>query len=625
MSFLRSLRGAPWTRGLRIAFFGIAGAFVLYLIAANVILRTHLLRGWLGEKPEQLFVDYRSAWSLYPGHVEVRGLAVRHQDANIQLQVGLDRASLHLSLWALTHRTLLVDRLDAAGGTFRLRHKGVDPQGNQGRISAFPRIEGFADPPVEEPVDPKAKRHPWTIHLPDITATMREVWTMEIHYQGDATVTGGFRLQPQREISVAPSVMISHGGTLSFGERALLQGGEGRVEATLDSFDPRVVRGIDIVRHLSGSVQQTGELVSLASIADTYFPGQSVHLEHGTGPVEITTRVDHGVFQPGGRVTYRSGDAVVQVGAVLFGGDLATVTEVEGPADHPVVHVSATLAKGSAYPAASGPASHALELRDLRSSVTLDNADIVRIGETKVTEAATSLASAHAADLRAWQPIAPGGWAFDGGGLTMSGKASYQEGKLTGRVDAQLADAAMGNERFTARASGKVGSDLRSDDVGETIDFPGVTADLEKIALRLDGGHSEGLWMRARTRLLRIGTAGTADADIAIESGPGARTVELFTRLAHIPDVAADATTGTELRARTQLRIRPQDLSLTVQDAKNGPLETRGRIRRAKERTTGAFLVTVGPFHAGIDLSGSGVSVNPLAGGDWLDEKLRRP
>lgn len=625
MTFLRSLRGTSWARGLRVAFFGIAGLFVFYLLVANVILRTHLLRGWLTHEPEALFVDYRSAWSLYPGHVEVRDLAVRHQDANVQLQLGLDRASLHLSLWALTHRTLLVDRLDAKGGTFELRHKAVDPQGNEGRISAFPRIEGFADPPVVEPVDPKAERHPWTIDLPVITATMREVWTMEIHYRGDATVTGGFRVQPQREISVAPSVMITHGGTLSFGERALLRGGEGRVEATLERFDPRVVHGIDVVRQLSGSVQQTGELVSLASIADTYFPGQRLHLEHGSGLVEITSRVDRGVFQPGARVTYRSEDAVVQVGAVTFGGDLTATATVEGAAEGPVVHATATLAKGTAFPAASAPASHALELRELRSSVTFDNADIVRSRETKVTEAATSLTSAHVADLRAWQPIAPQGWTFEGGALTIAGRASYRQGKLDGRVDTQLAEAAIGNSRFAVRASGKVGSDLHSHAVGHTLDFSGMSADLEKIALRLDRGHSEGLWMRAQTRLLRVGTAGTADADIALESGPGARTVELFTRLAHVPDVAGDATSGTELHARLHLRVRPEDLSLTVNEAKNGALETRGRIRRTPGRTSGAFLVSVGPFHAGFDLTGSGVSVNPLAGGDWLDEKLRQP
>jgi hypothetical protein len=38
---------------------------------------------------------------------------------------------------------------------------------------------------------------------------------------------------------------------------------------------------------------------------------------------------------------------------------------------------------------------------------------------------------------------------------------------------------------------------------------------------------------------------------------------------------------------------------------------------------TGAFLLSVGPIHAGLDVHDGTTSVVPLAGGDWLQEKLR--
>lgn len=619
----RDQRSTPWVLGLRLAFFATAGMFVLYLLAANVVLRTHLLRGWLGRHPQELFVDYRSAWSLYPGHVVVRDLSVRHQSAHVQFQLGLDRAELHLSLWALTNRTLLVDRLDVQGGEFRLAHKSVSPEGNEGRISAFPTIEGFTGPYVP-PVRPGGS-HPWTIEIDAITATMREVWTMEYRYRGDAHVTGAFRVQPHHEIYVAPSLMITHGGLLSLGDRELIRGGEGRVEATLDRFDPGVIRGIDIVRQLSGSVQQTGELASLASVADTYFPGRIMHLERGSGPLEIATRLDHGVFQPGGRVTYRSAEAVVvQVGSVMFAGDLDMVTRVEGPGDHPIVNVEAAMAKGVAFPSGRSSEAHALDLREVRSSVSFDRADIVAIGETKVTRAAASMTSAHVADLHAWQPVAPEGWTFAGGAVTLAARASYEGGHLDGRADARLAEAAVGMSTFGIKASGKTATAVTSDDVSKEILFQGLSADLDGIAVRLLRSHTEGLWLRARAKALRVTTEGAADTEIAVESGPGARTVELFSRLAHVPDVAAEAAGGTELRATLHLRARPGDLGLTVKEAKNGALEGRGRIRKTAAGASGAFLVSVGPLHAGIEISPGGVSMNPLAGGAWLDEKLRQ-
>ena len=620
---LHEHRSAPWLLGLRLAFLATAGMFLLYLLVANVILRTHLLRGWLGAHPQELLVEYRTAWSLYPGHVEVRDLAIRHQDKNIQLHLGLERAKLHLSLWALTQRTLLVDHLDVQGGTFRLTHKSVSLEGNEGRIRAFPSIEGLTEPFV--PHARPGGAHPWTVEIDAITATMREVWTMEYRYRGEADVTGAFRVRPHHEIYVAPSVMVTHGGLLSLGDRELIRGGEGRVEATLDSFDPSVLHGIAIVRQLSGGVQQTGELASLASVADTYFPGANVHLDQGTGPIEITTRLDHGVFQPGGRVTYRSGDAVVQVGSVKVAGDLDTVTRVEGPSEHPVVSVEATMAKGVAFPAGSSAEGHALDLRDVRSSVTFDRADIVAIGETKVTRAATSTKSAHVADLHAWQPIAPEGWTFDGGALTVAAQAKYDGGHLDGRVDARLAGAALGMSTFGIKASGKAASAITSEDVSKDFLFRGLAADLDGIAVRLLRGRTEGLWMRARTRTMRVSTDGSAEAEIAVESGPGARIVELFSRLAHVPDVAADATSGTELRALLHFRARPGELALTVKEAKNGALEGRGRIRKTTAAgATGAFLVSVGPLHAGIEIAPGGVSVMPLADGAWLDERLRQ-
>ncbi|CAN5920849.1 hypothetical protein BH11MYX4_BH11MYX4_25930 [soil metagenome] len=621
---VRSLRGAPWVRGLRAAFLATAGLFLLYLLVANVILRTRLLRGWLDERPEDLFVEYASAWSLYPGHVAVRGLVLRHQDANIQLQLGLERASIHLSLWALTRRTLRVARIDAEGGTFRLRHKSVSPAGNEGRIRAFPRIEGFADPPLARPEEPNAKHQPWAVELTDIVATMREVWTMEYRYQGQASVTGGFRIRPRREVSVSPSVMITHGGVLSLGEHDLIRGGEGRVEATLDPFDPGALHGIDILRRLSGSVQQTGELATLASIADTYFPGRAVHLEQGAGPIEINTRLEHGVFQPGSRATYRSPDAVLTVGPIAVRGDVVTVAHVEGSPEAPAISAELTIRRAGASPTPVADTPRALQLEDVQAAITIDTADLVRVPEARVARAATSWRSAHVADLRAWQPIAPRGWSVEGGAATLAGRAVFDGGRLAGRLDATLTQVRLSMSTFGVTASGKVGSDVASADITEAIAFPGATADLEGIAVRLHGGHSEGLWLRARSRALEVTTAGSADAEIAIESGPGARTIELFSRMAHVPDVAADATSGTELRGRLHLRVRPQDVSLTVMEAKNGALEGRGRIRRTAAGTSGAFLVSVGPFRAGLEVARGGVSLNPVAGSAWLEEKLRQ-
>jgi hypothetical protein len=94
--------------------------------------------------------------------------------------------------------------------------------------------------------------------------------------------------------------------------------------------------------------------------------------------------------------------------------------------------------------------------------------------------------------------------------------------------------------------------------------------------------------------------------------------------MASLPDLAADATAGAELIASLHLAVRPREVTLTVQDAHNGALEVRGRARkRPQTALTGAFLLKVGPFSSGLDLHDGSLSVVPLVGGPWLDEKLR--
>ena len=619
-----------WARWVRIVGVAVAGVFLAYLLAANVILRTGLLRGWLNKDEQELRVQYSAAWSMYPGHVAVRGFSLRYQDANVEMEIGIDKARLVLSLWALTHRTFHVDRVDAEGVTFRILHKVESLEGNEGRVSAFPHIEGFQFPPVEKHVPKPAIAEEdyklWTIDVAGITATAREVWTMEYRYRGDATVTGAFHLRPRRELWIAPSVMVTHGGVLSLGDRDLIRGGEGRVEASFEPFDVRVQKGIEVLRHLSGSVRQTGELATLASVSETYFPGTSVALERGSGPIDIDVHVEHGVFQPASRVTYRSGDAVVNAGPVRVESDVSLVAHVDGPPEHPLLALELETASAGVAPRArvASTKARALDIQGAKATIALDNADLV--AESHVTRASVVLPSARIADLRAWQPLAPEHSSFDGGAASFVARAEYQNGALDGRVDVALDRTRMTFPGLEVGASGKAWSNLESADPSKALAFPGAGADLTGIALRLRGGsaHAEGLWLRTRFKDTKVMTAGEADADIAVEAGPGDRTLELMTRLAHLPDVAADAAAGTHLSSLLHLRVRPSDVSLAVTQAKNGALEARGRVRRKTDTTTGAFLLSVGPFTTGVDIQGGEVSVRPLAGGAWLDERLRQ-
>jgi hypothetical protein len=607
--------GGRAPRWLRIVVYVTASAFVVYLLAANILLRTHLLRGWISADESELRLDYRSAWSAYPGHVSVRDLSLRYQDRNVQMLILIEGAKLNVDLFALTKRAFEVRKLAAEGVTFRMRQKVETMVGQEERVRAFPPIDGFADPPVEH----KAPKPPgsddvsklWTMEIRDVSASLREVWTMEFRYRGDGEVRGGFCIKPEREAWVLPSVMRTAGGVFSLGDRDLIRGGGARLDAEISAFDVRGSPGVEVLRHVSGAIHQQGELV-LPSIAATYLPkGKNVDVTRGTGPVSIDMRIDRGVLEPSSRVTFHTDDVLVNAHALAVQADLDLLARVDTEAGKSTVIVETTLAHATGAQ---------LEIRGARAMVDLGNADLA--APFGIARASGEVASAHSSDLRIFQPFAPENTSFAGGSATLAARAELRAGALEGRIDLALDEARMAIGTFAFTASGKAWTNMASADIAKAIAFPGAGLDLHGVALALESGQTSGLWVRASLANAKLSTTGAAfDTDIAVDAGPGDRTLALFTRMASLPDIAAAAASGTRLAASLHVRVRPDLIALTVTKAENGPLEVHGKAtKRADSPLGGAFLMSVGPLRAGLRLQRGDVSVVPLASGAWLDE-----
>ena len=614
--------GARIPRWVRLGALLLLSSCVLYLTAANVILRTHLLRGWLSKHETTLKVEYRSAWSLYPGHVEVRDLLIRTQDRNIQMSVGIERASVRIDLWSLTHRLARFDRVSAEGVAYRMRPRQESLEGGEGRVSAFPPIAGFADPPLVDPASepPRAEdgHEPWTVELRDVSASVRDVWIMEYRFRGAATLTGGFYLQPRRKVCVSPSVMEAPlEGLLSLGDRELIHGGAWRLEAEVEPFDPRVAKGMAVFRHVVFRIHEHGGIVSLASIGQTHFPNSRVALEDGAGPIGIDVRVDHGIVQPESRVTYVTNEAELRAAPFAVHTDMAIAARVESGAPHSRIVAEVSTKHASVTPA--------MDVHGVRATIDLGTADLAE--PIAVPRFTFAVKSAHVADLRTWQPVAKHALAFDGGATTFTTRGAYHAGAFDGRVDMTLDKVAMSIGPFRFVSSGTTSTNVESEDIRKSIAFPGARADLHDVAIRLLDGHAQGMWLRARSDDTRVATSGATatDMNIAVESGPGDETVKLFTRIASLPDLAADVTHGTQLDAVVHVRVRHDDIALGVLHARNGVLQGRGRLHKTKgHRPSGAFVFSVGPLDSGLDIQDGHVAVKPFHGGAWLDETLQK-
>jgi len=156
----RALRYAAWIGG------AIAGLFAVYLVGINILVGTHLLRSALSADPEEMLVDYASAYSWIPGRVHVEGLKIRGSDWNIQWVLGIDKCDFNFSPLDLAHRRFHASRVRGDGLTFRVRLR-VDSATAE-HLAALPPVPGFAEFPhrkvgVQPPPPTDAEYRLWSI------------------------------------------------------------------------------------------------------------------------------------------------------------------------------------------------------------------------------------------------------------------------------------------------------------------------------------------------------------------------------------------------------------------------------------------------------------------------------
>jgi hypothetical protein len=101
-----------WARG---AVAGLAAAWALYLLAANLLLNSPLSREYANRQPEKFRASWDSAWTLYPGHVRATGLKVAGHVRRTVWSVQADSARGRVALLPLLAKELRIPALAAQG------------------------------------------------------------------------------------------------------------------------------------------------------------------------------------------------------------------------------------------------------------------------------------------------------------------------------------------------------------------------------------------------------------------------------------------------------------------------------------------------------------------------------
>ena len=88
---------------------------ILYLILANVMLGTGILKNILNRRPEKHEYTWTHAWSIVPGVIHVRTFQMQNRSHSIAWTLSIDKARFRTALWALPFRDFRIYQLKASG------------------------------------------------------------------------------------------------------------------------------------------------------------------------------------------------------------------------------------------------------------------------------------------------------------------------------------------------------------------------------------------------------------------------------------------------------------------------------------------------------------------------------
>jgi hypothetical protein len=295
----------PWRRIARKVLIGLAiavvGLYALYVLAANIALKTRIIRDAVGKFPSRS-IEYSSAWTLWPGIVHVKDLHIRVQDSSQEFLIVLDDTVTDLDLLALTKRRLHARFVKTHGLSFRLRSR-IDPRIDPSPVTyALPPIEGFDAVPFkdvshyEPPPLGKELEKIFTFDLENVEVDgVREIWVDDYRVEGDGHVRGRLHLAPSRNLEVGRSELELTRGSMWVGKDVVIDDMKGKVAAEIGWFQVRSEYGADVLEHLTVvDAALDGHVSNYSFVEHRYLAGKGVELVGGEGRLHLDVHVRNG-------------------------------------------------------------------------------------------------------------------------------------------------------------------------------------------------------------------------------------------------------------------------------------------------------------------------------------------
>lgn len=597
------------------------GFEALYLVVMNLMLWACLRPLLRWAEPEQIHLEYAFAYSLLPGDVHATDLHLTNQDSVLQWGIKLDRVAFHIELGELFSRRVHITHVRGSGLVFRTRLKLTPDEANLPAARALPPVEGYADPPIVDasvrPTPPEEAYHLWSAELDDVDTELRELWIHHYRFTGDARVRGSFAIQPLRSVAIDATGITLHDGEVSLAEHVVARALSGSFAGRVDTFEPLVATGSDLLHHLHGRVDLTAETPGAAFVS-FYRPEGEVTLEDGSGSIKIAAAIDRGELAEGSEASIEAAHLVIDGldRRVILGAEIAVkVTRAGGSTPRLFASLRVPEARMSRPRESVTP----LFADRIRLDVETRSADLADLGLTGVV---FDLPSARLGDLRLLSEArAADAFALLGGFAELAAHIEVDgSGKGGGllRASARGARVRVGTGSMTADLSAS--AEVRGLDLGaRTARIP--SAKIEAKSLRLAGQDGALAALSARLQIdsarVSLGDRPGFAAGLKLDGSDAAALFD-FAGLRGPLRWAADLLDVHAFAGEAGITTEGGAIDLDLRTLKSGAVEGRGYLRVIEGRRTGAFVLRAGLMAAGVSLGRGGVSITPFPGDDWL-------
>ncbi|PTL74986.1 hypothetical protein DAT35_57320 [Vitiosangium sp. GDMCC 1.1324] len=545
----------------------------------------------------------------------MRDFRMRVEDRWTQWSLEAATATVHVEIAPLFTRSFHARRVDADGVKFRLRTRHTPEELAQLPANSFPPIPGLGPQPLREddrfPFDPPLE-HPWTVAMNDVHASATEIWVDGERFEGASSATGRFGMRFDRHVEVGSAALEFTDGTLEHRGSKIAQALTGRLEASLDRFNPREVRDAAVLDQLSvkGRLRGASPEVDAGSVST------------GCPSFKADLAMVRGVLAEGTALTARVPDIESEFGPIAVRGQAEVSFQVKGD-EQMDWSLRARNVRATARRFGS------LSVVAMAATVTAKSKG-TRVRTLGLpTKAKLDLPSARVRDLRALNALSPeplGIEVLSGSGvLSAHLQVNAQDRIASGSIHLETSKLSVKHEDRTMH--GVVTADVRIEKVDGKLQ-------------RMTVGKTQLAFSQMVIEKAQVANAPWSGAIVLPGGTVDAHRKEIFRGKVQarfdnakplframvdelpVPRIVKGLITPNNVTASADVSLGRSLVEMRNLQARVGRADVRGNATMAKKSLRTVAEVSLGSKRMGIVKDGESTHVKLLAGRDWYDRAL---